>query len=551
MATFDREQQKIVLRIVYDGPARAGKTTNVQQLCGLFSLRRRSELFVPEEMAGRTLFFDWMHLDAGLVAGHQLRCQIVSVPGQRRLAARRKYILQTADVVVFVCSSGAGSVDTSRAMLETLRWSLRSADRSEVPIVVQANKQDLKSALGAEALREALDLHADVEIVPARARDAVGVRETSVAAIRAGAMRVKQVLMEQGLDAISGRLDGAPELLARLREMGGGAAGWGDTVDELLDLREEDEEPPWPGERRSERPSAPVTVVAPAPAGEGERSESVAEDSRPPRPSGDIVSGCVWPSISGRQVLRAACRETWRRCDAAAPSAPDARAGAVVYQAGPWCAKTSAERRYDDAEQARAALLRMARRKIQLGGLLLPRTVISLHEDDRGGAWIWTVAPWMRTLRAEMAEAASSGDDQKLTDAVVRYARAVSEATRMAARGVPLDVQPDNFAALEGQIFYLGDEPDADGGAGATASAVLRQVEDLADHGDAAEAFVQQVVTELTAHLSAEELQALSLIEAFEEAAADHPLAVRARGRITASLARHAQASGVARPGVE
>ena len=113
MAIYDQEQQKVVVRIVYDGPARAGKTTNMRQLAECFSLRSRSEIYVPEEMDGRTLYFDWMQLDGGLVAGEALRCQFLTVPGQRGLATRRKRILQSADVVVFVCSSARRSQDTT------------------------------------------------------------------------------------------------------------------------------------------------------------------------------------------------------------------------------------------------------------------------------------------------------------------------------------------------------------------------------------------------------------------------------------------------------
>jgi hypothetical protein len=82
MAAFDPHERKILVRVVYDGPGFAGKTTNIQQLHGFFTDRRRGDLITPEAKEGRTQFFDWMHLDGGLVHGHGLRCQLVSVPGQ-------------------------------------------------------------------------------------------------------------------------------------------------------------------------------------------------------------------------------------------------------------------------------------------------------------------------------------------------------------------------------------------------------------------------------------------------------------------------------------
>src|SRR5690606_25899325 len=105
MAIFDRENGKLVVRVVYDGPGNAGKTTNILEICRFFSTMRRGELVSPEEHAGRTLWFDWVQVDAGVVAGYGLRCQVVTVPGQLVLRRRRSALLRSADVVVLVCDS--------------------------------------------------------------------------------------------------------------------------------------------------------------------------------------------------------------------------------------------------------------------------------------------------------------------------------------------------------------------------------------------------------------------------------------------------------------
>ena len=81
-------------------PGNAGKTTNLFEMCQFFTSRRRSELFSPESRDGRTMWFDWLQIDGGLVAGHGLRCQIVTVPGQLVLRRRRSALLRAADVVV-------------------------------------------------------------------------------------------------------------------------------------------------------------------------------------------------------------------------------------------------------------------------------------------------------------------------------------------------------------------------------------------------------------------------------------------------------------------
>jgi hypothetical protein len=96
MAIIDETRGVLVVRIVYDGPALSGKTTSLRALAQGVS----SKLECPAELAGRTLFFDWVDYVGGLFDGRQIRCQIVSVPGQRELAHRRQMLVETADAVI-------------------------------------------------------------------------------------------------------------------------------------------------------------------------------------------------------------------------------------------------------------------------------------------------------------------------------------------------------------------------------------------------------------------------------------------------------------------
>src|SRR5687768_4781744 len=134
MALFDREQQKIILRVIYDGAERAGKTTNVTQLCGFFSSLRRSDIYSPDVDVndGRTIYFDWMQLEAGLIAGYKIRCQLITVPGQSSLSRRRWQLLKTADVVVFVCDSTPQGVEQAKPMFNLVREYLGSLKRATV-----------------------------------------------------------------------------------------------------------------------------------------------------------------------------------------------------------------------------------------------------------------------------------------------------------------------------------------------------------------------------------------------------------------------------------
>lgn len=91
MAVLDSDANEIVIRVVYDGPPEAGKTTSLRALAS--SLEQPS--VTPEEDAdGHTQWFDWMEYTGGRFAGCRIRCQIVSVPGQAALF-RRSCSMQT------------------------------------------------------------------------------------------------------------------------------------------------------------------------------------------------------------------------------------------------------------------------------------------------------------------------------------------------------------------------------------------------------------------------------------------------------------------------
>src|SRR6188472_2918680 len=116
MPTIDRERGVLVVRVVYDGPPLSGKTTTLRSLAQGLGV----PIVSPEEQDGRTLFFDWVDYVGGLFEGRQIRCQIVSVPGQQELAKRRRLLLESADAVVMVGDTRAAAIDTTYGLLREL-----------------------------------------------------------------------------------------------------------------------------------------------------------------------------------------------------------------------------------------------------------------------------------------------------------------------------------------------------------------------------------------------------------------------------------------------
>lgn len=213
MALFDPEHRRLIIRLVYDGPAFAGKTTNMTQLCNIFPVERRTELYTPGSLKGRTLFFDWLEVDGGLIGSYPVRCQLLSVPGQAQRSYRRRPLVKSADTVVFVCGSDASQLDESRRSFALLRRYLRERQPEKVPFVVQANKQDAPGAMTTSQLGQHLRLPPEVPVLPACASLGVGVRETVITALRMALHHVQHRVAREGLGAILGAPQTADELL--------------------------------------------------------------------------------------------------------------------------------------------------------------------------------------------------------------------------------------------------------------------------------------------------------------------------------------------------
>ncbi|HZF52790.1 MAG TPA: ADP-ribosylation factor-like protein [Polyangiaceae bacterium] len=235
MPSFDLARGCIVMKIVYDGPALAGKTTNLQKLCSMFPIERRSELFTPGALKGRTMFFDWLEIDGGKKGRHAYRFQLLTVPGQTQRSYRRRPLLQMADAVVFVCSAAPESLLDTRRSFATLRRHLKAREDARIPLVVQANKQDTPGALATGDLARALKLDPEVTVLPATASDGVGVRETLLAIVRAAARRVQEQLARGELEAFSENPGTADDLFMSMLELE-------DADEEAHDAVAEDEE---------------------------------------------------------------------------------------------------------------------------------------------------------------------------------------------------------------------------------------------------------------------------------------------------------------------
>jgi signal recognition particle receptor subunit beta len=141
--------REITCKIVYYGPGRSGKTTNLHYIHGQVPSDRKGQMVSLATQTDRTLFFDFLPIDLGSISGFTTRFQLYTVPGQVYYQTTRKLVLQGADGVVFVADSQRRQLQENIESLQDLHANLaeQGVDARTMPLVIQYNKQDLPPEL--------------------------------------------------------------------------------------------------------------------------------------------------------------------------------------------------------------------------------------------------------------------------------------------------------------------------------------------------------------------------------------------------------------------
>lgn len=155
MSFINYQKKEINFKIVYYGPAQSGKTTSLEYIYGKTKGSSKSKL-IQQEANERTLFFDFMPLFLSEVDGFKTRFHLYTVPGQVLYEDSRRLILKGVDGVVFVADSSVDQMEANLKALDNLRANLteQAVGIDRVPMVIQYNKRDLKTAANLEAMRK-------------------------------------------------------------------------------------------------------------------------------------------------------------------------------------------------------------------------------------------------------------------------------------------------------------------------------------------------------------------------------------------------------------
>jgi hypothetical protein len=147
MAIINLKKREVECKIVYYGPGRGGKTSNLQYIFSNSRKLMTDEMVSIKTKGDLTLFFDFVPMGVGKIKGCDVRVQLYTVPGQVKYSSTRKLVLKGADGLVFVADSLKIRHEKNILSLKDLAINLQSYGLNimKTPLVLQYNKRDLAS----------------------------------------------------------------------------------------------------------------------------------------------------------------------------------------------------------------------------------------------------------------------------------------------------------------------------------------------------------------------------------------------------------------------
>ncbi len=159
MSLINYASREINCKLVYYGPGLGGKTTNLEYIYEKVSPSSKGKMISLATETERTLFFDFLPVDLGVIRGFKTRFHLYTVPGQVYYNASRKLILKGVDGVVFVADSQIERMEANVESMQNLYDNLlqHGYDLTKIPFAVQYNKRDLPNAAPLDELQDNLN----------------------------------------------------------------------------------------------------------------------------------------------------------------------------------------------------------------------------------------------------------------------------------------------------------------------------------------------------------------------------------------------------------
>jgi small GTP-binding protein len=201
MAIINLKKKEVECKIVYYGPGRCGKTTNLEYIFKNSRKLMTDEMVSIKTKGDMTIFFDFVPMEAGKIKGCDVRIQLYTVPGQVKYNATRKLVLKGVDGVVFVADSLKIRHEKNIISLKNLAENLKGygLDIRKIPLVMQFNKRDLADEgvplMSLEQMQRAYNRQLKVPTFAGSAITGAGVNKTLKACL---IMTLKSIRKEAG-----------------------------------------------------------------------------------------------------------------------------------------------------------------------------------------------------------------------------------------------------------------------------------------------------------------------------------------------------------------
>src|SRR6266702_1646963 len=156
MAIINQATKELQVKIVYYGPAMGGKTTNLVQVHDHVQTTagNKGKLVSLATSSDRTLFFDFLPIEAMSIKGFKTKFQLYTVPGQVIYNTKRQLVLRGVDGIVFVADSQYEKMADNVESFTNLEENMKTLklNLAEIPYVLQYNKRDLPNVAPVEYL---------------------------------------------------------------------------------------------------------------------------------------------------------------------------------------------------------------------------------------------------------------------------------------------------------------------------------------------------------------------------------------------------------------
>ncbi len=212
MVQFRTEDHLILFKLVYYGPALGGKTTSLKSLHSIVDPEGKGQLVSLKTQEDRTLFFDFLPLKVEGISGYDIQFQLYTVPGQVQYDVMRRHVLAGADGIIFVADSQPGRSGDNLISWENMRANLmaNNLDLNNMPVVLQANKQDIEHPSPPEAISEHVKAGPDRPVIATCALTGDGVLKSFLILIK----RVMSLFLERYMKDRGISTEGVQQMLS-------------------------------------------------------------------------------------------------------------------------------------------------------------------------------------------------------------------------------------------------------------------------------------------------------------------------------------------------